>query len=270
MRKGFDSAWIFDDNHNMIAINLGSDFCSEHEWSIKGLNQTLGMSEDDNILGIERYRVTTPYPESIILFEPNKNEAGFIIVESDDVKYIPGKKLDDIARGELSICKEAELATAWCDSSLGVRVKKPKNIKHLQRIYKAILNKDAAVWFGGGHVFKNAGLVIGIISAIGDKSKSEMYNAHLDQNNLRDASEKINIKQKIDVLNKEWYKNNNGAYYAPFGYYALRPAWISGKESAYNVMYWLNPREQKKNQAGWYTVENLLEWLEGKGPVLSK
>jgi len=264
MRRGNDNAWMFDENDHMIAINLGADFTAEHEWGIKDLYRTLGIKHDESVLGIERYRVTLPHPESVILIEQSKNDAALIVVDPFDVRYLVGKKLDDISHGELSIYKDQDLATAWDGKSLGVRVKKPKNIKHLRRIHKAIVEKEAAVWLGGGHVFQNGGLVVGIINAIPEVLKKQMYDAHVDRAKLEKASEATGIKQKIDAL--------KGGYYAPCGYYALSPAWFKnlgrGLESAHPVMYWLNPREQEKNQANWYTVEQLEQWMKGEGPVL--
>jgi hypothetical protein len=33
-------------------------------------------------------------------------------------------------------------------------------------------------------------------------------------------------------------------------------------------MYWLNPREQDIHNYGWFTVEELKQWAENKGPVM--
>jgi len=265
-----------DDNKQMIAINLGADFTAEHEWGIKDLYRTLGVENDEKVLGIDRYRVNNPNMDQIVIIEENKNNAALICLKYQcDMKYLAGQKLDKISSGELSMYGDAELATAWDGGSFGIRVKKPVNIKRLKRIYKAIQDKDAAVWLGGGHVFQNAGLVIGIISAIPQRLKDQMHEAHVDSAKLKVASDNTGIKAKIDALNDAYNEKHKGDFRAawdmPCGYYALSPAWLQDKsKSAHPVHYWLNPREQKKNYYGWYTVEELEQWMEGKGPVIER
>lgn len=273
MRSGRDNGFMFDDKDNLIAVNLGADFTAEHEWGIDKLNRTLGINDDQNVLGIERYRVTLPHPESVMLVEKKKNDVALIIVEPYDVKYWPDRDFKDIGRDELHVY-DNKLATAWCESSLGIRSKDGKEIGFIRQIHKAILAKDAAVWRGGGHVFKNSGLMIGIISAIPDKEKQEMYDSHVDYRNLIEASEATGIKVKIDTLNQEFVEQHNGNATAivckPYGYSSLRPAWVENrtKDTKHKVVYWLSPYDYKKYTSGWYTVEELEQWIKGEGPVV--
>lgn len=266
MRRGRDNGWLFDANDHMIALNLGSDFCAEHEWGVKELYQTLGIAHDENVLGIERYRVTLPDPACVVYNEKNKNNASLYVIEPFDVRHNYFKE-ENYDR-ELKGCRDEELATAWCGKSFGIRVKKPKNIKHLRRIHKALLEKKAVIWLGGGGVFHNAGLVIGIIDAIPADRKQEMYNAHVDANKLSEASNRTGIKERIDTLNNKFLEEHRGCYERPCGYYSLKPAWRNSGNSAHPVMYWLNPMQQDKYASGWYTVEQLEQWIDGKGPVI--
>ncbi len=290
MRRGHDNGWMFDDKDKLIAINLGADFTAEHEWGIQKLNRTLGVAEDDKVLGIERYRITLPHPECVLLFEEMVKEKPYdkprakakevlhtalVVVEPYDVKYYKDRKMEDLARsGELSLYGEQTLGTAWCESSFGIRTNSEKEVVFLKKLRDAIMNKEAAMWLGGGHVFQNAGLCIGIIDAIPEASKKLMYDAHVDYNKLQEASAKTGIKEKIDALNEEWRKQNPRSYNPPLGYYALRPAWFKGLgrglKSAHPVMYWLNPQNQDVNDSNWYTVEQLEQWIKGEGPVLKK
>lgn len=270
MRRGSSSGWL-EHEGKLIAVNLGADFCAEHEWGIKGLKQALGVNDDPNTLGIERFRITRTNPAGMQLVEQGKNEAALILIEASHFKWLLGKKLDEMFNGEARIHREDDFAAAWCEDSFSIHVKKAENINKLKRIEQAIRNRDAALWLGGGHVFQNAGLVIGIISEIPVHLKQEMYNAHVEANKLKVASDATGIVAKIDALNEKWRETNRGSIYPPCGYYALRPSWINGDNpSKYSVMYWLNPQEQQKNKYGWYTVEDLELWLEGKGPVVER
>lgn len=283
MRRGNDCAWMEDDNKQMIACNLGADFTAEHEWGIKELYETLGVKNDPKVMGIERYRVQKPRMEQIALIEESKSKAALVCLHyGSDMKYLAESGVDKYCHGELAFWpKEAELATAWDGSSFGIRVQRPVNIKRLRRLHDSIQKGDAAVWLGGGHVFKNGGLVIGIISAIPEASKKMMYDAHVDWAKLEEAADLTGIKQRIDALNEEFSDQHKGSYASPpCGYYALRPNWMMKSvlrgdphkptdiKSKHPVVFWLNPREQQKNESGWYTVEELEQWIEGKGPVV--
>jgi hypothetical protein len=268
MRQGFNNGWLTDEE-NIIGINLGADFCAEHEWGIKELREVLGIDNDENVMGIERYRTKNPKMEGIFLIEENKSNAALIAVEPFEVRWLVGRKLKDYR--ELGLAKGEELATAWSKKDFGIRVHRPVNVKKLKKIYNAIQNKEAAVWIGGGGVFQNAGLLIGLINQIPEHLKQQMYDSHVDAQKLKKASEKTGIKEKIDAFNAEYKKTHDILFDAPCDYYSLRPAWLKGvHKSNHPVMYWLNPREQKKNESGWYTVEDLEMWMEGKGPILKK
>ena len=36
------------------------------------------------------------------------------------------------------------------------------------------------------------------------------------------------------------------------------------------IKFWLNPYEQQKYAAGWYTLEELQQWCKDEGPVVQK
>lgn len=60
---------------------------------------------------------------------------------------------------------------------------------------------------------------------------------------------------------------------AGLSWYALKPAWRDFFEdpvyqSEYKVIFFLNPEGQNKYNSGWFTVEELLQWIKGKGPVI--
>ena len=47
----------------------------------------------------------------------------------------------------------------------------------------------------------------------------------------------------------------------------LRGDRFKNMPTAYPIVYWLNPYNQNKNRYGWVTVEDLLVWSEGEGPI---
>lgn len=276
MRRGHKNGWLDDDNKQMIGINLGADYCAEHEWGTKDLRNILGVEDDKNVMGIERYRIRAPKVEHIFLREENKNNAALICIPyAWEMKDWAAQKFEKLGHGELHIFDKEELATAWSGKDFGIRVKRPVNIKRLKRLHSAILNKEACIWLGGGGVFQNAGLCIAIIDAVPEHLKKQMYDSHVERKKLEDASDATGIKQKIDALNEAHHEKHRESFHArmypPCGYMALSPAWLNGDaKSKHPVMYWLNPNDQQNNHYGWYTVEQLEQWMEGKGPVIER
>ena len=57
MRRGYGGhLWIGDDK-KIIAVNLGADYCAEHEWGIGGISNRLGISPQKSFLGIKSPKI---------------------------------------------------------------------------------------------------------------------------------------------------------------------------------------------------------------------
>lgn len=260
MRRGYhDPGWLKDDNSIFIGVNLGWDFTAEHEWGIKDTYYALGISDDPNVIGIERRRITK-VPEGCLRFLKEKKSSALIFQRS----WYEERKIKDFP--DLSLLMNEEFAAAWSGDDFGIHVAGEYNIACLKQLHQSILEKDVAIWLGGRQAFGNSGLCLAIISRIPEKHKEEMVNADIAAKKLQEASDATGIVQKIDELNKK----SENRWNQPCGYYALRPSWVREdfkNKTKHEVIYWLNPAEQQKNQFGWYTVEELELWLEGKGPV---
>jgi hypothetical protein len=63
------------------------------------------------------------------------------------------------------------------------------------------------------------------------------------------------LEKKLREAGKKWF--------------ALSPRWATEKHNTeHSVVFWLNPMEQRTNNSGLYTVEELLLWAENKGPIV--
>jgi hypothetical protein len=92
------------------------------------------------------------------------------------------------------------------------------------------------------------------------EEKAEMLVRDEDARQLQTAAEKTGIAKKLKKK-------------AGLSWYALKPAWRDFFEdpvyqSEYKVIFFLNPEGQNKYNSGWFTVEELLQWIKGKGPVI--
>jgi len=288
MRRGSDNGWLVSDNGVFMGVNLGADFCAEHEWGVRDLRIILGVpgaAEEDRyaehkkadyggVYGIERRRCKTPNKDCIALKEDG-DTLNLIVARPYTLKNLLEHPLDNPHYGEWRFHDKQEMATAWCENSLIVRVKGEANFKKLRQIHDALLRGECAIWLGGGGVFKNAGLCIAIISTITKDNLKVMHDADVDREKLNRADEKTGIKKKIEEANDHWQKmqeveSGRSCYGKKWGFYALSPRWAGKEEkkkTKHPVVYWLNPMEQDVNNYGCFTVEELEQWLEGKGPI---
>lgn len=275
MRKGFNNEIYKNEAGEFSGINLGSDFTSEHEWGIKDTQKAFGIDGElrKNNIALKRTTITKiPTGYSGLAFSKNTKGDKAILVFSSGLHYIEGeltldKLLESFERG-LSGSGDA-MSTAWSDGDFGIVVRTSEQAEMLSDLYQAFLVKDVSIWVGGSGPFKNGGLQIAINSKIDPENISVMEESDLDQLALIKASDKTGIIKRLKAKqatapDRTWEK--------PCGYYACSPSWMpeSGnlkKESKHPVHYFLNPQQQKENNHGWYTVEELDQWIKGKGPI---
>lgn len=250
MRTGHKGHFISD--NGMIGVNLGYDSCAEHEWGIKDLRRILGCKDD--VFGIEKRRIGTIKPENICVRYHNGLVKALIV--SWTLSYGPNYA-DGYLDRPLRLSSTAKTPTfAWDGDSFGIHVQNEKDMKDLTRIYDRMMAGDVAVWLGGGGFFQNAGLVLCVISTLPRVRLEEMYAADEDNFKLKQTSESMHIHEKIRA--------------ADFEYFALSPRWSKGckKSTNYPVVYWLNPQRQNIYHAGLFSIEELEQWFDGKGPVI--
>jgi hypothetical protein len=102
----------------------------------------------------------------------------------------------------------------------------------------------------------------------------EMYDVDVDHNRLQEADSRTGIREFLKRAGEQ-QKAPSRTFGKKFDYYALRPAWAGSIKSTkdgeirtdYDVIYFLNPCHQDHNNHGWFTVEQLMEWTEGRGPI---
>jgi hypothetical protein len=265
MRRAFRGGFIAGTDGNPIGIYLGADFCAEHEWGIKKIKQAFGIGETKQP-GLPRRMITRipvpqgNYGQELRLFTVDDN-AYLVFCYKNTIDWIANPKSQTERYRELTISEDEELATAWDEGSFGIIVTKAHKAL-LEEIYAAFQKKDIVLCLGGGgHIFDNPGISIVIASKIDEESKQSWREGDEDYARLLKAAEETTIAKYLKGKKKE--------------YYALSPRWAKEIKSEtcktqYPVVYWLNPMEQDRYTAGWYTVEDLKLWGEDKGPVVKK
>lgn len=269
MRRGRENGLLKSDDGKLVGINLGSDFTSEHEWGIKGLKEKFGIPEKG--YGIEK-RTMTKLPtisKSWVSHSQQQSSAIHFLDQEKNTLLIVSDYFDpekfDLRHMDLENYREDEsLQTAWDEKTFGINATSAEDRQAVRDVYTAMLDGDVAIWLGGGGVFKNAGLVLAIVSMIPEDNKKQLYDADKDHEKLLKAAEATGIAKKLEK--------------AGCKYYALSPKWAGEIKSTcdgeiktkHPVIFWLNPMDQQDNEHGWYTVEILELWAQGKGPVIEK
>lgn len=260
MRSAQDNGLLKNDNGLLIGINLGADFCSEHEWGIKELRKAFGMN--DKGYGLDK-RIARDIPMVNNWRTGKKETAVHLIEQKDQTILLVGIPMPEKLELRHYYLERAEyqsdkLITAWDEKSFGLNAKSKEDQLAVKAIYNAIQSGDLAIWVGGGGVFQNGGLVLTIASRIPADKVQLLKDADIDRESLEKAAEKTGIAKKLEKSGKRWF--------------ALSPRWSKGFDvkTKHSVVFWLNPCEQQIHNFGWFTVEDLELWADSKGPCMTK
>lgn len=284
MRRGhLNKGWIVNDQGETIGISLGADFCAEHEWGLNGIRSNFGLK--DGALGIDKHKVHQVPINNIIYAKGEK----FIVlwfhrynydleqhranVEKDVDAYVMACEYPfgfDSAAPDMNYSKRKptvspdwEFSGAWSENAFAFSAPISQEA-NMDMLYEGFKENDLVILVGGvNNPFDRGGLVIARYSKIPNEVFENMKEKDLERKRLEKAAQKP--KKKIfKALSKAGSNPKNAII-------AISPAWISDKmkdKSQYEVMFWLNPHNQRDYSAGWFTVEDLLLWAENKGPVL--
>ena len=260
MRRAYhDTDFILDEDGNFIGINLGYDSCAEHEWGIKTIQNLFGIGSDPKAVGLDKRKITSLHQE-ILHFSKEDNEA-LLIFDRSLASNIERKedRIEWILTNLAFFSSEKNIVTAWNERGFAIRVRHPRWIDYLQKLYEGFLNLDIAIGRSGNlNPFAGNGLTITLVSAFPQDAAETLAEKDRDYNRLQEADLATGIKEELKKSGKNWF--------------ALSPRWASefNSETEYEVMYWLNPREQDIHNFGWYTVEDLKLWAKDAGPVMKE
>lgn len=258
----------------VVGISLGSDFCAEHEWGIKGLKRMLGMDGWQPEFSREKVaykkgpglpRRTISKHDCVKLYEHKgavalicESDWWFKSFEENIAKHGKAKAFKEYLPHDLP--KRDELGSAWSGDDFGI-YGTGANAERIKDLYAEIQKNNVAVWIGGAKIFDNGGLILCIVDRVPKEHADTLMNADLDGEKLKAASDATGIIERLKNAKK--------------GFYACSPSWFDGKfkpqnqqkKSVHPVIYWLNPEQQDRINYGWFTVEELDQWIAGTGPI---
>ncbi len=290
MRGSRNAQVATGDDGAIYAISLGADFVSEHEWGIERTYRQLGIdphSVGKNPLGVMS-RVNTAFPDNMHMkvcdHKPRKGSRGVgyqgVLLGMFGRHDIETNNLDPRELREFydspGYVRDGDddmhpITAAWSDGDFAVFVRKIAEVQFIKDLYQAFQDNNVVVWLGGGGVFQNAGLCFGILDRMPESFVAEFLASDQNAVALQEADMDTGIKARLQSAGEA---HNGGSIHRKFGYYALRPEWATEFKSTkgdviteHKVIYWLNPYEQDDNNSGWYTVEQLDQWIAGEGPI---
>lgn len=241
MRRTYNDKAMVYESGSLIGVNLGYDYCAEHEWGIKGLQRDFGIPNLTRRTAGADSRTVTKHPRLAHIWEGD-NSYLFTVsawVRDDEIK-VPS---------DLGGFGDEEWGAAWDGGSWGIWT---TDASVTTELYEAIGRKDLMMFLSGtDNPFGGSGLALVIRSRMPQEWMDEARKADLDHLDLWDAFDSTGIEK---ILEK-----------AGCRYYALRPVWENREKG--ELRFWLNPQEQQRNNYGWYTLQDLVNWAEGEGPI---
>lgn len=288
MRKATQDYGFIVENDRFIGVALGYDYCAEHEWGIKDLKRICGIpGACKENMGIVNRSITKAPPFVFKVETYNKKKFAILYTSTNTrqtqeqlEEYFPRdlkhwKK--DLLRNEewykkhpSSSINKDNIITAWNGGSFGVAVMGDKEVKWLEELKKAIEEKNLSIAITKMlNPFAGSSLCLMITNRIPQETLEAMYHSDKEYFDREDYEEKIGMKEIIEKHGNE--NGHRGLHY----FMACSPKWIdydnekSREEqkkklnTKYDIIYWVNYSDDDENY-GWYTVEEIREWLTGK------
>lgn len=156
---------------------------------------------------------------------------------------------------------EQGLVTAWDDRGFCIRAFSEEARAATSDLRKALYDRDVAIGLGGlDPGISGGGLRLPIISRLPPDLLAKLRDADIDRIELRKAAQATGIEKQLKT--------------AGIGYFALAPAWARDVslvgETRYPVAFFLNPQDQGSFHCGWFRVEDLRDWVRGRGPIIAR
>ena len=250
MRKGNEGSLLEDNNGRFLGVSLGADYCAEHEWGIKGLQKEFGF-DDPEKFGLARRKITRVSPllrwaeVKTKVYRDGKNKQVTCVG-----LWVKGWDRGDDAPTGLEEFFGGSLWTGWSERDFGVFSYDAAEAAKLRELYDSMLELDVAIWLGGGGVFRNAGLSIAIASRLPTETTELWDKYDREHKKLKEDVAATGIEYRLKAAGLRWF--------------ALSPK----RQKDGSIMFWLNPEQQHKYESCWATMQDLEDWIAGKGKVI--
>jgi hypothetical protein len=263
-----DTKPLYTEDGQFYGIFLAADYTAEHESGIKGIARDFGFKDFPEYFS--EAKVTGDFPA---LLEKSFSSTETIYPPEGKVKKLKSKHklicsgsdagddIDWIKSLTRRYAEETLITGAYDERSFAICGHTPEGIALIDEMIEAFKNKDVSIWNSGSlNPFGHGGLSFGITSRIPEKGIRFYDKSREEARDLVARAEATGIEEKIVAAYGKQYALSPGA--------VLKSTVRGEIKTNHDVMFWLNPRDQKNHNHGWYTVEDLEDWIKGKGPVI--
>jgi hypothetical protein len=270
MRRAFyDVGWVLADDGTLQGISLGYDHCGQHQRGIEPMLALLGVELPAYPMGVEG-RTARTGPEGALVFEEfihrphDKRRKGYpaamLLLKSGALARATSvrdrvKEYDLQFRGEPKDHghrPEYDLVVSWTHDSFALCVRGAENIARARELYNAFVRCDIAVSVPWAHAFLRGGLSFVMPSRVPDEVKASVLAKDQAALELHLAAKATGIEELLQAAGKKWY--------------AFSPSWFDAEKD--EVIFCINPQDQRRYNGGWFSVEELRQWARDEGPVL--
>ncbi len=277
MRRAYqDMGWLVDETTGQtFGFSLGFDFCGEHEFGARYIKAALGIAQKDIPIGVED-RTATQVPSNLafVTYEHRSRDkrykksmpAALLLCTSEcrsldsyadetelakalgvsfDVDFQADKKWYEPARHDI-------VSTWSANNGFAVHVRGEQNVQRLAELHEAF--KRCAVSVADATImgFKRKALSLVMNERLDEEVKTQVREQDEAFLRLHQTADASGIEQTLTDAGKKWY--------------ALSPAWRD--EEGSDLLFFLNPSEQKAYAHGWFTLDELKQWADNRGPVV--
>lgn len=150
----------------------------------------------------------------------------------------------------------AGLSCAWDQAGCLIHARGPVALEHLETLRKALEKKEWVLaepaLLTPEQARDTAGPIWMLVDALDPKAMARILAQDKSQARLRQAVAQESIAELLRAHG--------------IAVVSLRPRWEDAREA--RVVYDLEPLDAKHHLAGTYRAEDLLEWMQGRGPVM--
>lgn len=274
MRLAFnDTGWLLQPpDTEPFGFALGYDFCAEHEHGTPYLHEALGIASTDfpvgvqdrtmtevpESLGYDEYalrskdaRVKKTTPAALLYLTPRRDWHNWPESATKRAAFL-GVEFWCDARDKCYTPERHDLASAWSGhDGFAIHVRGAENVARLRALHEALRRKAVALADASGMGFVRKALSLVIVDRLAEDAKAAVRERDLAHKRLHEAFEATGIRDRLRAAGKRWY--------------ALVPRWSNGEGS--ELLAFLNPCEQRRYSAGWYSLDELESWAQERGPV---
>lgn len=256
-----------NDDGSIYGVVLAADYCGQHEMGISHIHSIFGMKGGDTDFG--GHTAGWDASDRIQVMDiSHERKEGRRKVMDNGVAITTGRPDADMLAHLLRRYDDAAFIGAWDDGDFAIAGYDEDGRLLVSMIHEGIALQDIAIWIGGtgSNPFKRGGLVIARPSLTPQPLIDTFNAAQAERRALAAAAEETGIRDRIIAARSSPYRPS-----IPF--YALSPSWTHEArkgDTEHPVMFFLNPADSSRHNHGWFTVEELDQWIKGDGPVMKE